>query len=86
LETFRPITSVDLHTPSNEKHDGGGFKSDLNLLLVLRKDGTKQVWRIHIRKDWAERVEIQKISGQFDGRRELMVRYCHAVPLKELVA
>ena len=83
---LKPITSVDLHIPSNEKHDGGGFKSDLTLSLALRKDETNQVGRIHIRKDWAERAEIQIKTGQLDGKQELLTWYYHAVPLKELVA
>ena len=81
-----PITSVDLHIPSNQKHEGGGFKSDLTVSMALRKDGTTQVGRIHIRKDWAERAEIQLKTGQLDGKQEPLTWYYHAVPLKELVA
>jgi hypothetical protein len=81
-----PITSVDLHILSDEKHDSGGFKSDLTMSLALRKDGTNQVARIHIRKDWAARAEIQIKTGQLDGKQELRAWYYHAVPLRELVA
>jgi hypothetical protein len=54
--------------------------------LALRKDGTNQVARIHIRKDWAARAEIQIKTGQLDGKQELRAWYYHAVPLRELVA
>ena len=40
---LKPITSIDLHIPSDEKHDGGGFKSDLTISMATRKDGPKQV-------------------------------------------
>jgi hypothetical protein len=83
---LKPITSVDLHIPSDEKHDGGGFKSDLTISMALRRDGTNQVGRIHIRKDWAESAEIQIKTDQLDGKQELLTWYYHAIPLKELVA
>ena len=83
---LKPITSVDLHIPSNEKHDGGGFKSDLTISMALRKHGGSQVGRIHIRKDWAERAEIQIKTDQLNGKQEPLTWYYHAVPLKELIA
>jgi len=81
-----PITSVDLSIPSDEKHDGGGFKSDLTMSMALRKDATKRVGRVHIRKDWAERAEIQIKTGHLDGKQEPLTWYYHSIPLKELVA
>ena len=81
-----PITSVDLSIPSDEKHDGGGFKSDLTISMALRNEGTKQVGRVHIRKDWAERAEIQIKTGHLDGKQEPLTWYYHSIPLQELVA
>ncbi|MCA9025673.1 MAG: hypothetical protein KDA86_10715 [Planctomycetaceae bacterium] len=81
-----PITSVDLSIPSDEKHDGGGFKSDLTMSMALRNDGTQQVSRVHIRKDWAERAEIQIKTGHLDGKQEPLTWYYHSIPLKELIA
>ena len=81
-----PITSVDLSIASDERHDGGGFKSDLTMSMALRKDGAKQVGRIHIRKDWAERSEIQIKTGHLDGKQAPLTWYYHSIPLKELVA
>lgn len=83
---LKPITSVDLSIPSDEKHDGGGFKSDLTMSMALRKDGAKQVGRVHIRKDWAERAEIQIKTGHLDGKQEPLTWYYHSIPLKEVVA
>ncbi|MCA9261352.1 MAG: hypothetical protein KDA61_19185 [Planctomycetales bacterium] len=83
---LKPINSVDLHISSGEKHDGGGFKSDLAMSMALRKEGTKQIGRVHLRKDWAERAEIQIKTGQLDGKPEPLTWYYYAVPLKDLVA
>lgn len=83
---LKPITSVDLTIPSDEKHVGGGSKSDLTMSMALKKDGAKQVARIHIRKDWAERAEIQIKTGHLDGKQEPLTWYYHSIPLKELVA
>lgn len=83
---LKPITSIDLHIPSTEKHDAGGFKSDLTISMATRTEGTKQVATVHIRKDWAARAEIQIKTGQLDGKQEFATWYYHVVPLKELVA
>lgn len=83
---LKPIRSVDLSIPSNEKHAGGGTKSDLTMSMALQEDGAKQVARIHIRKDWAERAEIRIKTGHLDGKQQPMTSYYHSIPLKELVS
>ena len=82
---LKPVSSIDLHIPSEEMHDGGGRKSDLTMSMATRKEGTKQVARIHIRKDWAERAEIHIKTGHLDGKQQMMTWYFHAIPLKALV-
>ena len=83
---LKPITSVDLSIPSKEKHDSGGFKSDLTMSMNLRNDGDKRVGSVHIRKDWAERAEIRIKTGHLDGKQEPLTWYYHSIPLNELVA
>ena len=83
---LKPITSVDFSIPSNEKHEGGGFKSDLTMSISLREDGGRRVGRIHVRKDWAEQAEIHIKTRQLDGKPELLTWYYHAIPLKDLIA
>ena len=83
---LKPITSVDLSIPSKEKHKGGGFKSDLTMSIGLSQVGEKQVGRIHIRKDWAERAEIHIKTRNIDGKETPLTWYYHAVELKDLVA
>ncbi|PQO46981.1 hypothetical protein [Blastopirellula marina] len=83
---LKPITSVDFHIPSTEKNDNGGSMSDLTMSMALRKEGANQVARVHIRKDWAERAEIQIKTRHLDRKQELATWYYHSIPLKELVA
>lgn len=83
---LKPITSIDLSIPSDEKHADGGTKSDLTVSIATRDEGKKQVGRIHIRKDWAERAEIQIKTRHLDGKEEPLTWYYHAIPLKEVVA
>lgn len=82
---LKPISSIDLHIPSDELHEGGGVKSDLTLSMATSKEGTKQVGRVHIRKDWAARAEIHLKTGQIDGKRERATWYYFAIPLKDLM-
>ena len=83
---LKPITSVDLSIPSKEKHEDGGVKSDLIVSMALKKHGDKQVATVHVRKDWAERAEIQIKTGHLDGKQEPLTWYYHSIPLNELVA
>jgi hypothetical protein len=83
---LKPITSIDLHIPSDDMHEGGGFKSDLTISMATSKEGTKQVGRVHIRKEWAARAELQIKSGHLDGKREMLTWYYHAIPLKDLMS
>ena len=83
---LKPIDSIDLSIPSQEKHTSGGYKSDLTISMATRKEGNKQVARVHIRKDWAARAEIQLKTGHLDGKQEPLTWYYHSIPLRELVA
>jgi hypothetical protein len=83
---LEPINSVDLSIPSEEKHTSGGYKSDLTMSVATKKEGNKRVARIHIRKDWAARAEIQLKTGHLDGKQEAMTWYYHSIKLNELVA
>jgi hypothetical protein len=83
---LQPVRSIAFHIPSTEMHDGGGNKSDLTMSIAMSKEGTEQVGRIHIRKDWAERAEIQIKTGHLDGKQEARTWYYHVIPLKDLMA
>lgn len=83
---LKPISSVDLHIPSAEKHKAGGFKSDLTIAMALREHDGKKVARAHLRKDWAERAFIEVKTGHLDGKLTPMSWHLHPIPLKEIVS
>ena len=82
---LKPIDSIDLSIPSQEKHSSGGYKSDLTISMTTRKEGNKQVARVHIRKEWAARAEIQLKTRHLDGKQEVLTWYYHSIPLRKLV-
>ncbi len=82
---LKPITSVDLSILSEKKHKGGGHMSDLSLSLATRKVDGRQVARIHLRKDLAEKAELHLTTGTLDGKRERMTWYFYAIPLADFM-
>ena len=82
---LKPISSIDLHVPGSDTQDGGGATSDLEISMATRREGTKQVSRVHLRKDWAARAEIRITTSNLDGKQGSRTWYYHAIPLKDLV-
>lgn len=74
---LQPLTSIELVVPSRE---GTGFV-DLSLPLRTREEGGKQVARVHLKRDWAERAEIQLRTAGLDGRTEPLTWYYHSIPV-----
>lgn len=65
---LKPIDSIDLSIPSQEKHTSGGYKSDLAISIATTKEGDKQVARVPILKDWAART-ISSFAACQSGER-----------------
>ena len=80
---LNPITAIKLSIPSTDKHPGGGYMSDLSLALATRNEHGKQVARIHLRRDWAERAEIHLTTRHLDGKEEPLTWYYHAIPVAD---
>jgi hypothetical protein len=55
--------------------------SDLSLSLATRNVDGKQVASVHLRKEWAERAEIQLTTGSLDGKQERATYYIHSIPI-----
>lgn len=85
---LKPVNSVDLSIPAEEAHEGGGRYADLVVSLALRKEGDKQVARVHILRELAERASIDLKTNHLDGKQQLATWYYHSIPiakyLKEL--
>jgi len=83
---LKPIRSVDLYVPSDEKHEGGGRKSDLSLSLDLRKADDARVARVHITKELAARAELHVVTDHLDGKQEPLTWYYHSIKFKDFPA
>ncbi len=79
---LNPLNSVDLVIPNKESKDGSG-SPDLSLSLAIRKVDGKQVVRAHLKKELAERAEIQLRTSGLDGKQEPQTWYYHTIPIAE---
>jgi hypothetical protein len=70
---------VDLVIPSQ---DGTGYV-DLSLSMDRRKVDGKQVMSVHLKRELAERAEIQLKTGTLDGKQSPRTWYYHVIPLAE---
>jgi hypothetical protein len=81
---LKPLNSIDLVIPSKEQiKNGGTGRPDLSLSLAIREVEGKQVARVHLLRDLAERVEIHLKTRHFDGKQEALTWYYHMIPIAE---
>ena len=78
---IKPLNSVNLSILSKDKHKDGGYMSDLSLSLATRKVDGKQVASVHLKKELAERAEIQLRTSTLDGKMEALTWYYHVIPI-----
>ncbi len=76
---LKPLDSVDLVIPSK---DGTNFV-DLSRSLATRKVDGKLLVRVHLKRELAERSEIQLRTSRLDGKQEALTWYFHAIPIAE---
>jgi hypothetical protein len=74
---LNPLDSVYLVIPSK---DGTGHV-DLSLSLATREVDGKLSVRAHLKRELAERAEIQLRTRTLDGKQELLTWYYHSIPL-----
>ena len=82
---LKPLNSVDLSIPSEDKHKSGGYMSDLSLSLAARKVDEKQVASVHLKKEWAERAEIRLNTSHLDGKQKPLTGYFHLIPIADFM-
>ena len=80
-----PLRSIDLGIPGKVKEPDGGNYMDLSVSLLPRKEDDKQVVRVHLHKDLAERASITLNTSHLDGKQEPRTWYYHSIPLAKLV-
>jgi hypothetical protein len=78
---LRPLSSVDLVIPNK---DGSG-SVDLSVALATREVDGKRMVRVHLKRELAERAEIQLRTGHLDGKQEPLTWYYHAIPIAEYI-
>ena len=73
-----PLTGVDLDVAAED----GSNHVDASIPLLFRAEGGKQVARVHLRRDWAERASIKLKTDGLDGKALGLTWYYHLIPLK----
>jgi hypothetical protein len=76
---LKPLTAVDLFIPG-EARSG---PVDLSVTLAREEAGGKQVARVHLKRELAERAELWLRTSTLDGRRHARTWYYHAIPLAD---
>ncbi|MBT6486212.1 MAG: hypothetical protein HOK71_16320, partial [Planctomycetaceae bacterium] len=78
---LKPLNSVDLVISSKEQiKNGGTGRPDFVLSMATREVNGKQVARVHLIKDLAERAEFQLKTSQFDGK---LIMVYHVIPISD---
>ena len=80
-----PLRSIDLGVPGKAKEKDGGTYMDLSVSLLPRKEDGKQVVRVHLHKDLAERASITLNTDHLVGKQAFATWYYHYIPLAKLV-
>lgn len=78
---LKPISSVQLVIPSEEKNSSDGSLVDLSVSLATREVDGKQLASIHLKKEWAERAEIHLNTSHLDGKSQPLTWYYHSIPI-----
>ncbi len=79
---LKPLDEVQLAIPGQETEKDGGHWMDLVVSMDMQQtDDGKRVGRVHIRRDLAERAEIQLNTHTMDGKHDPMTRLHHVIPL-----
>ena len=61
--------------------DGSHWMDLVVSIDMTNADGGKRVGRVHILKELAERAEIQLNTHTLDGKKDLLTRLHHVIPL-----
>lgn len=74
---LKPLSSVNLGVSPT---DGTNWV-DLSVALERKEVDGKQLVRVHMHKELAERAEISLRTSHLDGNQEPLTWYYHAIPL-----
>jgi hypothetical protein len=66
---LKPIFDIGLYVPAEKVDKDGGWYADLAVSLATRMVDGKKVASFDLRKDWAQRAEIQLMTVTLDGKQ-----------------
>ena len=79
---LKPLDEVQLVIPAQEKNEDGGHWMDLVVSVEMRKtDDGMRLGRAHIRRDLAERAQLQLNTHTLDGKKDPLTRLHHVIPI-----
>ena len=67
--------------PAKQKNEDGGSYADLSVALNARDEDGKQVVRVHILRELAERADLQLKINHLDGEQQVLTWYYHSIPI-----
>ncbi len=74
---LKPLSGVELVIPGQE----GSGHVDLSVPLAARVVDGKRLLNVHLKREWAERAEIQLRTSHLDGKQEALTWYFHTIPI-----
>jgi hypothetical protein len=74
---LKPLSAVELVIPGQE----GSGHVDLSVPVATRKVDGNLLINVHLKREWAERAEIQLRTLSLDGKKEALTWYFHAIPI-----
>lgn len=78
---LKPLDGVDLVIPGKERSSDGGSYVDLSVALAIQEQGGKQIVRVHILKELAQRAEIQLRTRHLDGKQGVLGGWRYSIPI-----
>lgn len=78
---LKPLTDIQFRIPAEKPNERGSYYSDLSVSLATGKEGNKQVARVHVLKELAERAEISLSTRHLDGKAEPLTWYFHKISI-----
>ena len=80
---LKPLSSVDFVVLGKEYKEGKGYSGyvDLSVALAIEEEAGKQVVRVHVLKELAERAQIQLKTSSLDGKKQPLTWYYYAIPI-----
>jgi hypothetical protein len=81
---LKPLDEVQLVIPDEEKNADGNYWMDLVVAIDMREADTgERVGRVHIKKELAQRAQIQLNTHTMDGNLDPRTRLHHVIPIAD---